>query len=261
MQRWLFSVVATVLAYLAVLQLPRVLGDLAYGLGGGADQLVDDAGPLLLLCLGLWVLFGADRPLARPWRLGGVAMVYLGVMLLRYSIEYLQIPQTYKYQPAILISSALVIALGLLFVVGDFDETRLRRWTVFSLLSGAVVCLSIDFLHWFVPPATFKYAPWQSIPVLILSGGILLKCSTDESLLQLLVRWAVGYGIASFGTAILLNYKNFDGGFWSWLFEDLYADAWIAAGTVVVGVAVLVFIAPPFPFRTRRLSLGESRST
>jgi hypothetical protein len=135
MQRWLFAIVATVLAYVTLLKLPTLLGDFVYGLGGGADQLVDDAGPLLALGLALWVLFGADKPLARPWRLGGVAVAYVvGVTLLRHSIEYLHIPRTYEYQPTILIISVLLIALGLLLTIGDFDETRLRRWTLFSLL-------------------------------------------------------------------------------------------------------------------------------
>jgi hypothetical protein len=253
MQRWLFAIVATVLAYVTLLKLPTLLGDFVYGLGGGADQLVDDAGPLLALGLALWVLFGADKPLARPWRLGGVAVAYVvGVTLLRHSIQYLHIPRTYEYQPTILIISVPVIAFGLLLTIGDFDEARLRRWTLLSLLSGAAGCLFIDFLHWFLPPATFKYAPCQSTPALLLIGGILLKRSSDEPLFQLLVRWALGYAIASFGAGILLNYKEAGRGFWYWLFDGLYAGAAIAIGTVVVGAAAFIFVAPASLFRTRR---------
>jgi hypothetical protein len=150
-----------------------------------------------------------------------------------------------------LIVSVLGIGFGLLLALGEIDEERIRRWIVWSLLTGAIACLAIDFLHWFIPPQTFTYRLFQSMPALLLVGGILLKRREGDPILRLLIRWSLGYIVATLGASILMNYKGASNGWWYWLFGDLYVAVAIGIGAIVVTLAIWIFTAPAWSFRSR----------
>jgi hypothetical protein len=248
MQRWLYAIVATVAIYLAVLRLPDLIADPLFGAARGkfdAGDFIYHLRPVTSLGLATWALFGPEKPLARWWRLGGVAVIYaIGLPLLRGSVEFLSIGQTYDFQPALLLLSIFVIGLGLLVASGEVDQLRLRRCIVALLLAGTGGCLFIDFLHWAMPPATLPYSVYQSLPTLLLAGGVLLGGSGEEPLGKALVRWTTGYAVATAGASILLHYREAARGFWYWMFGGLYADAAIGVGSLVV-LAAAVILAPP----------------